>query len=150
LAAGRTWLALTITALRLLYLLPALLMQDNASVQEMVSLQRIRFLGEWVTVRAGVTNPFQLFAFFGTSMILAFVADAGITAWRRGDRRKALVVGGSTEFFMFTALLTTMLVMPRHVAPPDYPSSGIIAPSCAGSTITSGALPVISNLWSLQ
>ena len=31
---------------------------------------------------------------------------------------------------------------PGHVAPPDYPSSGIIAQSCAGSTITSRALPV--------
>ena len=33
-------------------------------------------------------------------LILIFVADASVTAWRRGDRRKALMVGGSVEFFL--------------------------------------------------
>ena len=33
-------------------------------------------------------------------LLIVFVTDAMITVWRRGDRRQALVVGGSTLFFV--------------------------------------------------
>ena len=40
---------------------------------------------------------------------MIFVADAGITVWRRGDRRQAVVVGGSIVFFVLAATVQTML-----------------------------------------
>jgi PAS domain S-box-containing protein len=43
-------------------------------------------------------------------MLLIFVADASVTAWRRGDRRKALMVGGSVEVFLLSALSMSQVV----------------------------------------
>ena len=44
-------------------------------------------------------------------LILVFVADASLTAWRRGDRRKALIVGGSIELFLFAGLVTSVVLV---------------------------------------
>ena len=40
-------------------------------------------------------------------LIIVFVADASVTAWRRGERRKALIVGGGVEFFLMLGILET-------------------------------------------
>ena len=42
--------------------------------------------------------------------LLVFVADASLTVWRRGDRRKALLVGGSIVLFVMAALFQSILV----------------------------------------
>ena len=42
-------------------------------------------------------------------LFVIFVVDAGITVWRRGDRRQAVVVGGSIVFFVLAATVQTML-----------------------------------------
>lgn len=42
--------------------------------------------------------------------LILFVADAGVTVWRRGDRQKALLVSGSIVFFVVGALFQSMLV----------------------------------------
>ena len=72
----------------------------------MLPLQRIQFLGEPVTVPTGIVNPWQLVTQTTVILILVFVADASVTAWRQGDRRKALIVGGSVEFSLLTAIVT--------------------------------------------
>ena len=62
------------------------------------------FFGEVVTVLNGVVNPWQVVTQTAVLLILVFVADASLTAWRRGDRRKALIVGGSVEFTIVAAV----------------------------------------------
>ena len=42
--------------------------------------------------------------------LVVFVADAGMAVWRRGDRRKALMVGGSIGFFVLAGQVHSMLV----------------------------------------
>ena len=101
LGAGRPWLAWTICGLRAFYLLLNVPGRDRTStIREVTSLRHIQFLGESVTVIGGVPNPLTLFGQFGVVLVLIFVADASVTAWRRGDRRKALMVGGSVVFFL--------------------------------------------------
>ena len=39
-----------------------------------------------------------------------FVADASITAWRRGEQRKALIVGGTVQFFLLVGLSASLMV----------------------------------------
>jgi two-component system, LuxR family, sensor kinase FixL len=53
----------------------------------------------------------MLFGQFAVVLILVFVADASVTAWRRGDRRKALMVGGSVEFLVLAGLGTAVAVL---------------------------------------
>jgi PAS domain S-box-containing protein len=118
LEAGRRWLAWTIALMRLACLVMNFLiwpLDDRG-----LALGQIRFLGEFVTVLGGgVAQP--LLTLFGQSsivLVLVFVADASVTAWRRGDRRKALVVGGSVEFFLLTGLGSSSLVFWAHLQIP--------------------------------
>ena len=111
LGAGRRWLAWIVCGLRTVPLLVTFLTGQNFNFLEVTSLRHVRFLGESVTLVGGVPNPLQLVGQLSVLLLLAFVADASITAWRRGDRRKALMVGGSIEFFILTALATSVLVI---------------------------------------
>lgn len=104
LGAGRLWLAWIICAIRVVSLIGNLLLGQDVSFRGITSLQHITFLGEVVTVQSGVPNPLTPITQFATWLILIFVADATITAWRRGDRRKAIMVGGSVELFLLLSL----------------------------------------------
>jgi hypothetical protein len=66
----------------------------------------------------GVPNPVQLLGQLAVVLIVIFIADATVTAWRRGDRRAALAVGGSVEFFLLTGLATSVAVIWGHVQAP--------------------------------
>jgi two-component system, LuxR family, sensor kinase FixL len=110
LGAGRLWLAWTISAMRFFYALLSFVV-GQLNYREVTSVRHIQFLGESVTVLGGVPNPMMLFGQFAAMLLLIFVADATVTAWRRGDRRKALVVGGSVELFLLGALTMSVLVL---------------------------------------
>ena len=53
-----------------------------------------------VTIFTVITSPWMVIGQAINLMIILFVADASVTAWRRGERRKALIVGGGVEFFL--------------------------------------------------
>ena len=46
----------------------------------------------------GHTESLMLFGYATMALILVFVADASVMAWRRGERRKALMTGQSNSF----------------------------------------------------
>src|SRR5271166_661100 len=77
---------------------------------EITHLRHIPFLGETVSVAEGVRNPWMLVGQLGLVLLVIFVADAGVTAWRRGNRRTALTVGGSVVFFTIVATGQSLLV----------------------------------------
>ena len=100
LRAGRRWLAWTVVGVRTLSLILNFTFWPNINYRQIIALRRIPFLGEPVSVASGVPNPLMLVAQFSLLLLVVFVTDAMITVWRRGDRRQALVVGGSTLFFV--------------------------------------------------
>jgi PAS domain S-box-containing protein len=51
-------------------------------------------------------------------MLLIFVADASVTAWRRGNRRQAVMVGGSCEFFLLLGFIEAALIFWGRVQMP--------------------------------
>src|SRR5262249_4686742 len=53
--------------------------------------------GEIVSVPVGMPNPWGMLSNLSLLLLLVFCVDATITVWRRGDRRRALVVGGSVS-----------------------------------------------------
>ena len=110
LGAGRRWLPWTFSGLRAFYLLVAFLIWGNVNYLEITTLQRVPFLGDSVTVFKGIQNPWMLFGYVTMLLILIFVADASVTAWRRGERRKALMIGGSIEFFLLLGTVQAALV----------------------------------------
>ena len=54
--------------------------------------------GESVSVPWALPNPWGMLSSVSLLLLLVFFVDATITVWRRGDRRRALVIGGSMIF----------------------------------------------------
>src|SRR5213595_2729415 len=99
LKAGRQWLAWTVVGVRTLSLILNFIFSPNINFRQMAPLRHVSFLGESVSVAAGVPNPWMLVAQFSLVLLVIFVMDATIAVWRRGDQRQALMVGGSILFF---------------------------------------------------
>jgi len=134
LGAGRRWLLWTVSGLRAFYLLVAFLIWGNVNYLEITSLRRVPFLGDSVTVFQGIQNPWMLFGYATMLLILVFVADASVTAWRRGERRKALTIGGSVEFFLLLGTVQAALI---HWA--GLPIPVLIAPLYLGLVVVMAA-----------
>jgi PAS domain S-box-containing protein len=51
--------------------------------------------GDIISLPLGIPNPWGLLSQISLLLLLGFSIDATITVWRRGDRRRALLIGGS-------------------------------------------------------
>ena len=111
LKTGRLWLAWTACGLRTLALLLNFLTGQNLNYREILHLGHVKLLGESVAIAEGVRNPWMLVGQLSLVAWLIFTADASITAWRRGDRHRALTVGGSIVFFALISSLQAPLVL---------------------------------------
>ena len=96
--AGRPWLAWSICGLRTLVLILNFIFTPNINFRQITSLRQFSWGGEIISVPIGVANPWGLLSSVSLLLLLIFFVDATITIWRRGDRRRALVVGGSMIF----------------------------------------------------
>src|SRR6266446_5621004 len=122
---GRLWLGLTICAVRLVCLIINFLSPVNLTFTKMTGLDHVQFLGETVALGKGVVSPWVHLAELSSLLMVAFVTDASITLWRKrkpGDRRRAVVVGGSNVFFVLLAQLTVVLFRQGITSSP-YPVS---------------------------
>ena len=112
LRAGRPWLAWSVCGVRTLALILNFIFIPNLSYREITSLKQVSWWGgETVSVPVGVTNPWVLVAQLSLLLLIIFFVDATITAWRRGDRQRALVVGGALIFFSVIAVGEVVLVV---------------------------------------
>src|SRR5216110_3195268 len=97
--AGRRWLAWSICCLRTLVLILNFVFTPNLNFRHITSLRQFSWGGgEIISVPVGVANPWGLLSSVSLLLLLIFFVDATITVWRRGDRRRALLVGGSMIF----------------------------------------------------
>jgi PAS domain S-box-containing protein len=120
LQAGRPWLAWGFCGLRTAALLLNFVVGQNLNYREVTALRHIPFLGESVSVGVGVPNPWMLVGQLSLLLFLVFNADAMISVWRRGDRRQALLTGGSILLFALTGIVQAVLVLWQLV---DWPLS---------------------------
>lgn len=96
LRAGRRWLAWSIYGLRTLVLILNFMLTPNINFRAITSIRHFSWWGgEMVSVPVGTPNPWGLFSNVSLLLLLIFSIDATVTVWRRGDQRRALVVGGS-------------------------------------------------------
>ncbi len=94
LGAGRTWLAWTVCGLRTMALILNFASYPNLNFREIARLQPTPLWGELVSVPIGETNHWTLIGQLSSVVFLVYVVDTGLAAWRLGDRRRALVMGG--------------------------------------------------------
>jgi signal transduction histidine kinase len=117
LRAGRPWLAWSVVGARSVSLLLNFATAPNLNYREVTALHRMPFLGESIAVAEGVVNPWMLVGQLSGVLLLIFVLDASITAWRSGDRRRAVAVGGSITFFLVVVMGESLLIWRQIHAP---------------------------------
>jgi two-component system sensor kinase FixL len=105
LRAGRLWLAWAITGLRALILVPNFVAYPNATFGEITAITPFSLLGEAVKVPVGEPNPWRILIQASSVLLLIYVVDAAVRAWKAGDRHRPLVIGGT----IFGAVLVSMV-----------------------------------------
>ncbi len=109
LRAGRRWLAVLAIGLRSVSLLINFTVHPNINFQEITALRGVVFLGDQASLAVGRPNPLMLVAQSALLVLLIFVVDASITVWRRGQKRRALLSGGSIVFFVTMGTVQAVL-----------------------------------------
>ena len=111
LRAGRLWLAWTISGLRVLVLIVNFLASPNATFSEITSLRFVPWLGEVFSIPIGEPSPWRVLIHAGSVLLLIYVVDAGITAWRRSDRRRIVIFCGAiSAVIVLGAILSQLMV----------------------------------------
>jgi two-component system, LuxR family, sensor kinase FixL len=123
LQTGRLWLAWLICGLRALALVPNFVMYPNASFREIYGLTDVAFLSETVSVPVGEQNPWYFLIRTASTLLLIYVLDAAISAWKQGKRMRALVLGGATTITIIMGVTSSSLMI-RGILP--SPLIGII------------------------
>jgi two-component system, LuxR family, sensor kinase FixL len=121
-SAGRSWLIWTTVGLRTVSLFLNFSTGQNLNYREITGLGHVRLLGEWVPVPIGVPNPWMLVGQVSLLVLMVFVVDAAITVWRRGERRSAVLLGGSIVLFAGGGVAQTAAIFWGLVQWPVMPS----------------------------
>jgi PAS domain S-box-containing protein len=130
LRAGRPWLAWSACGLRTLVLVLNFVFTPNLHYREITTLRQLAWGGEMASVPLGTPNPWSLISEITLLLLLAFFVDASITAWRHGERKRALIVGGSIVFFGAIVAAQVALVVWGVIQVPFFSSFaylGIVA-----------------------
>jgi two-component system sensor kinase FixL len=96
--AGRPWLAWSIYGLRTLVLILNFIFPVSINFTAITDIRQFSWGGQMVSVPVGTPSPWGLLSTISLLLLLIFSVDAAITVWRRGDRRRALLIGGSMIF----------------------------------------------------
>jgi two-component system, LuxR family, sensor kinase FixL len=118
LRAGPRWLAWSVVGTRTLALLANFLVGKNLNFLEVGIRSDVRLLGESVAAPTGPLNPWMAVGQLSLWLLVSFACVAAIRVWRRGERRRALVVGGSIAFVTLLATVTAALTFGDLVRAP--------------------------------
>jgi PAS domain S-box-containing protein len=133
---GRTWLGVTACVLRFIGLVLNFTMPPTLTHQQITHLRFLDFLGETVAMPGGAANPWRRIGEASSLFLLAFVIDASLTLWRRGnaeERRRAVIVGGSVALFIVVAAGWGALINAQVVHSPyliSLPFLAIVGAMC--------------------
>jgi len=93
----------------------------NLIYREITGLRHTELLGSPIAVAQGIPSRWLWLAQLSVLLLLAFVADASLTLWRRGGaigRRRARVIGGSLAVFILVAGCLVALIHEQVIAVP--------------------------------
>ena len=111
LRAGRSWLMWSFVGLRTGLLLLNFITGQTLNFREVTAVERLTLFGEPVAFGVGTPNPWMVVAQLSLLMLLVFVADASVAAWRRGERRRASLIGGSILVFLLLGAAQAALLV---------------------------------------
>ncbi|MGH9388738.1 MAG: PAS domain S-box protein, partial [Vicinamibacteria bacterium] len=132
LRAGRPWLGHASWIARLVVVVITFSGPVPPANVEITDLRNVDFLGQRVTLVEATPGSWPRRGEIASLLLLAFVLDASISCWRRGDRdsrRKALTVGGSIAGFILASSGHAALLSRGLVESPffiSFPFMGIV------------------------
>jgi len=125
---GRKWLAFLAVGLMCFAMTADLSPQPRMIYLQLTSIRKMEaFGGTTYTLAEGVPSSWNAVFYLSVLLLLAFVADASVTLWRRGERRRAIVVGGTITFFLLAAGGHSALVEARVLRSPYLISFAYLA-----------------------
>jgi PAS domain S-box-containing protein len=108
---ARLWLAWTITAIWSLLIIINFISPNSMVYTQVYDMEKVILpWGENFYRIEGSRNILSHFSDIISLVILVYFADASIRLWRKGEKKRALVIGGSTLLFMTAAGIHTPLV----------------------------------------
>jgi two-component system, LuxR family, sensor kinase FixL len=120
--AGRSWMAFSACGLQTLTVIVNFAFTPNLYYQEITAVRQLPWGGETASIPLGNPSPWILLNQATLLLLLAFFVDATITVWRRGDRERALIVGGTTSFFGAIVAVQFALVILGIIQVPVFAS----------------------------
>jgi two-component system sensor kinase FixL len=125
---GRKWLAFLSAGLTCFAMTADLSREPRMIYLHLTGIRKMEaFGGATYTLAEGVPSPWNVVFYLSVLLLLAFVADASVTLWRRGARRRAIVVGGTITFFLLAAGGHSALVETRTLQSPYLISFAYLA-----------------------
>lgn len=112
LGTGRRWLFWTFIGLRTLAVVVNFSLPANLNFLQTNALGQVTVFGESLSYPIGIRNPMSIIPQSSVLVLLIFCLDALIAAWRRGERNKAVVMGGGVTVYSAFVLILTILVPP--------------------------------------
>jgi two-component system sensor kinase FixL len=131
--AGRVWLGWSIVVLRGIALFVNFLHAPNFNFDSIDGLRSVALWGDHAAIPIGVVSSWTRLGQAIAVLLFAFVADAAVAVWRRGERRKAALIGGSMLLYVTVATGHTALVHAGLVRSPYV--------------ISFAFLPVVAAMW---
>lgn len=116
LGTGRVWLAWFLTGLRGVILVLNFSPFPNATFQEINALTEVYFLGETLSAPVGEENPWRLLVHLSMALLLIYVLDAAVAAWKLGKKRQAWVLGSAIVCIVVLSVVFSGLMV-RGILP---------------------------------
>jgi PAS domain S-box-containing protein len=117
---ARLWLAWTITSIWSFLIILNFFSQYSMIYTQVYDLEKVLLpWGEYFYRISGSRNTLSYIADLLSVLILIYFADASLRLWKRGEKKRAIIIGGSTIIFMIAAGIHTPLV-DMNVLPPPY------------------------------
>ncbi|WP_455211750.1 PAS domain S-box protein, partial [Kaarinaea lacus] len=128
LSTARRWVAYVISAMWSIGIVNNFMSPGSLVYKRIDELkQQTSFWGERFTVASGVENPWVWLVNIATLLILIYVVDASIRAWRYGDKQSAGVIGGGIVVFLLFGLIHSVLVDTGTIESPYMVSFAYLA-----------------------
>ena len=97
-------------------------------IRQAVALRQVEtFGGAKFTSPVILEGPWAMLEAVGVILVIAFIVDASVAVWRRGERKRAMIVGGGSVLFFLCSRGHAMLVDKGIVETPYFVSFAFLA-----------------------
>ena len=117
---GRRWLALLVMALSVFILIVNSVAPSHWRIRYADSIRPVELLGAEFTYAQLTSGPLTALEILTTTVLVLFVVEASLRAWRAGRRRQVVLIGGGIVFFLGVSRTYAAVVEFGHLETPYF------------------------------